>query len=379
MRGLLLLFAVWTALPSWSADWSGRLSLAGVANSDGGHANQQGARWMVEEADEENHWSIHLRAQRYQRSGIASASTHSSAQFRYRTLSADLLNNAEGQSTTTMELDRLFYRRELEDLTLSIGRQPIDWGHGHLWQPLNLFGAFAPTDLDTAYKPGIDVAMVEWFPQPLSSVTLLLALAPEHGGEQNSTALHARHPLGEASELSWVLGDVIGYRMAGASIDSSYGDLGWRLEGRYSRAADGREGLFWIAGLQHQFENGVVLDLEWYDNDLGASHKAELAQVNSDELVTKGLQSVLSRNLLGMSLSDDLTPLLHGGYTFLLSDLGEGRSWLQQMDLTHSLSNESKLLFSLLLANGEELDGAMPQSEFGHWADSLTVRYQYYF
>ena len=59
-------------------------------------------------------------------------------------------------------------------------------------------------------------------------------------------------------------------------------------------------------------------------------------------------------------MSDDLTPLLRGSYTLLLSPLREADnerhlSSLHQFTLLYSLSDESDLLLSALLTNGRGL------------------------
>jgi hypothetical protein len=54
-------------------------------------------------------------------------------------------------------------------------------------------------------------------------------------------------------------------------------------------------------------------------------------------------------------------------------------SLLNQLNLNYSLSDESELLLSVLVANGKEAAAAVPQSEFGDLPDTLTLRYQYYF
>jgi hypothetical protein len=105
----------------------------------------------------------------------------------------------------------------------------------------------------------------------------------------------------------------------------------------------------------------------------------------SDELVASGVQQHLSRQLIGISLSRDITPLLNGGYTILGSVLENDRgsndcSFMHQLNLTYSVSNESDLLISLMRADGRGLSMANePRSEFGHIPMSLTLRLRFYF
>ncbi|MBT4079341.1 MAG: hypothetical protein HOE82_01885 [Gammaproteobacteria bacterium] len=362
-----------------ASEQGGRLSLVGVVDEHGASANQQGLRWMVDDGVEASEWSLHLRATRQQHSGGATASNHSSRLFRAHSLQTV---HGSGSQQLQAEVDRLLFRHYFEGVTVSLGRQPIEWGAGHFWQPTNLLGAFSPTDLDTAYKPGIDAALLEWSPQELSAVSVVHTASP--ATQQNSTAAHYRSVLGVESEFTLVVGQVIGHKMVGGSLESSWGTLGVRLEGRATQRQSGEQSRLWVVGAQYQFEEGTLLDLEWYENSRGAEQEHQLLAASSDLLVLSGLLPQSSRNLLGVSLSRDLTPLLRGGYMLLASRLegvgGESHSsLLNQLNLNYSLSDESELLLSVLVANGKEAAAAVPQSEFGDLPDTLTLRYQYYF
>ena len=99
-----------------------------------------------------------------------------------------------------------------------------------------------------------------------------------------------------------------------------------------------------------------------------------------DRLVAFGLQPHLGRQVLGIGVDRDFTPLLRGSYKFLASPLDDGRSLLHQFSVVYSVSNESDLLFSVLYATGEELsDGGVQRSEFGHLPSAATLRYRVYF
>ena len=98
-----------------------------------------------------------------------------------------------------------------------------------------------------------------------------------------------------------------------------------------------------------------------------------------------GLQQQLGRHVLGMSLNRTMTPLLSGNYLMLASGLkGAGNntslSLLHQVSFIYSLSNESDLLFALLIATGKGVSAVgVSQSEFGHAPASAMLRYRRYF
>ncbi len=388
--------------PATAVELTGRFSMLGATAQaqagDWGYsgadrntllADQQSLRLMAEGNSDNVEWSAHLRSARLHRHGLVTSANHSSSLFRYTDLGDELLDESDATSSTTVryELDRLYYRRNFSDYSLSVGRQAIDWGSGRFWQPLNVFGSFAPTDLDTDYKPGIDAFSIDYFPSALSGVTAVYAVAPkDQSNIKDSGALHYRRQVGELSEMAVVVGSITGNTVIGGSFESSWNNVGWRIEGlHYSLRDSDEKALFWIAGVDYQLSDGTLLSAEYYDNSRGAMDEAELVNVFADELVATGLQQQLSRQLVGVGGTRELTPLLSGSYTLLGSILKnqEGTStwsYLHQVNLTYSVSDESDLLASLLLPGGKGVSASdEPQSEFGHTPLSFALRLRFYF
>jgi hypothetical protein len=387
---------------AWAAEFTGRFAMLGTtAHAEAGDwgyqgtagdvitADQQGLRLMLEEGGELAEWSAHLRLVRTHTYGLTTPQAHSSELFRYSALGGTLLDEGDGTTATVIryELDRLSYRRQFRDTALTFGRQPIDWGSGRFWQPLNLFGSFAPTDLDTDYKPGIDSVALDYFPSPFASLSAVYAFAPQGQATiKDSGALHYRRQVGELSEMALVAGSISGNTALGGSFESAWRGIGWRIEGVHYRLEEPDEqALFWIAGLDYQFANGTLLSAEYYDNSRGAVSQEEMADMSSDPLLVSGLQQQLSRRLVGLGLARDLTPLLSGGYTLLgslLENDSGSHAWslLHQFNLIYSVSNESDLLMSLLLPDGKGLSSSdEPRSEFGHIPAAFTLRLRFYF
>lgn len=357
-----------------------------AAESDWPSADQQSLRLMLDDVSDRGDWSLHLKSRRLHSNGLPLDAAATADRFRFRPLAQDWVDRGHPDDGTRIgyEIDRAVYRWQQGDLALSVGRQAIDWGAGRFWQPLNVFGAFAPTDLDTDFKPGIDAAMLDWYPGPLSAFTVAYVVSPQDESIEDSLALHYRRQLGTGMALAVLAGRVREANVVGASLEGELGGMGWRVEAaRHGRGEDRDDYLFWVAGVDYQLDDGTLLIAEWYDN--GAGQTNGLPGLTAADGITPGLVPHLGRQVLGLGAEKDLTPLLRGSYTLLASPLraddGERQpSLLHQLNLTWSLSNESDLLVSLLVASGRGLaDDGSPRSEFGHLPTSLTIRWRHYF
>lgn len=400
-----LLLAPVTLVNLQSAEFTGRFSMLGstakATRGDIGYPNQdrtltadqQSLRVMLDERKNNSAWSVHVKMARQHLSNIPFTDEHSSDLFRYNTLSTHWLDESNSNNATRIgyEVDQAHYKHNLKNMTFTLGRQPIDWGSARLWQPLNVFGAFSPTDLDTDYKPGIDAARLDWFPSDFSALSAVYAFSSSDNDaiEKNTnSALHYRSKIGMQSEYALLAANIIDYQIFGASFESAWAGLGWRVEAaRYKETNTNKNSFFWVAGVDYQFKNGAIMTAEWYENDRGASNVTSLINTNtqSDTLIKYGLQQQLVQRVFGVSINKDITPLVNAGYTLLASPLkdSEGKqnsSFLHQINLTYSVSNESDLLFSFQSASGKGLNTVgKAQSEFGHISASVAIRLRFYF
>ena len=389
---------------AYAAEFTGRFSMLGstarATQGDIGYLNkdntltadQQSVRLMLEDTKDNSEWSVHAKMVRIHLSDIAFNDNHSSDLFRYTELSSNWLDESDTNNASRFgyEIDRAVYKQRYKKITFSFGRQSIDFGSGRFWQPLNVFGSFAPTDLDTDFKPGIDAARLDWFTSDLSSLTAVYAFSPSDNvtiEKKTNSAVHFRSLVGEQSEYALLAASIIDKYIIGASFESAWKGMGWRIEGaHYNDSKTNENSLFWIAGADYQFANGALLTAEWYENSRGANDVTSLSNTNflTDSLIKYGLQQQLSQRVFGLSINKEFSPLLNGTYTLLASPLKDidgklNTALLHQFNVSYSVSNESDILFSLQLANGRGLNGLKPQSEFGHIPTSVAVRLRFYF
>ncbi len=282
-------------------------------------------------------------------------------------------------------VDQAYLRVFGSAYTFTAGRQPIDYGTGRLWQPLNVFGAFAPTDLDTEFKPGVDALTVDWYPGAFSSLTTTLVAASRQASQDPSFSSKYRQLLGEDVDMNLLAGYVVGHCLAGFSIEGEWQGMGWRWE---ALATD--ESFFSVTGVDYQFSEehwsgGVRLVAELYFHSGGSTQASMVAETAGNELVQHGLQPHVGRHLVGLSLDKSLTPLVTGGYLVMLNPLESTSSrWrlssLHQATFRVSAGENTEVILALQIGAGEGLDArGLPQSEFGAVPGRFTFRWASYF
>lgn len=412
----------WT-FESWTVDNSARLSGYGGFYGDDSsqlfdnRQQQLSLRLMSTGSSPDQQHSLtghlKLRHQTFSSPSVAQGSSESAIDY-FR--AAEISDNRHWNSCDEVsqgdicfqggyDLDRLFYRYQPDSgqYRVTLGRQAIDWGTGRFWQPLNLFGSFAPTDLDTDYKAGIDALVGEYYSGYFSSITLAY-LPTSHsireeaianrGADEDSLALHYRTLMESGGEVTLLAGRVMQRSTLGFAWESSF-DLTDNLSGIGSRieavlyepdgVLSGSEGetekrsTLMIAGVDYQTQSdnelldGILINLELYQASNGADKASELNKVRQSALVKQGIQPQLSEQVIGLGLGKTLSPLWQGNYTGLFSTLSGGASQLHQVSAVYSVSDEGDLLLSLLSGNGPDA------SEFGAVPTILSARLRVYY
>lgn len=403
-----------------------------VFPNDPAQADQQSIRLMLEDDNEfsteleqdavnhNNEWSIHIKTSRQYRYGVVDGQLtpfRSVDAFRQDNIVSEYMSHTwhehSGKYSATKigyEIDRLSYKHTYDRVSVTVGRQPIDWGRGRFWQPFNIFGAFAPIDLDTEYKSGVDALNIEWYPSDFSSMNLVYVEVPNQidpienpltfdsnfdAASKNAMALHYRFTLFETVGSSLLLADVLDTRLIGLSFESDINGMGWRVESvlRYQQENLDKSRLsknhhFTVAGIDYQFENSLLLSVEGYINTQGYNNRDDLIRYKNYSSLQSvlGLQPYLTSRVMGIGLANNITPLLNLSYSAFISPLKESReshsydvSSLHQLTALYSLTDESDLMLSVLLSNGEPVKDGNQQSEFGAVSNSMTVRWRMYF
>jgi len=322
------------------------------------------------------HNQLTMQVQSDPHSGIALGRGHEPR--RWLPLQADLAT--QGGFALRENLDWAFVELTLGPLTLTAGRQPITFGRGKLWKPLDLISTFSLTEVDTEYKPGTDALRLDWTLRPRTNLTLVAA-----GGRfdddllrGSSFALRAKQGLSRA-EVGLLAGLVRRDVVLGADavIDAGRFDLYTELalhiltDDSLTPGEPNTAGtvLRALVGATFKPTTRLTLSPELYFNGFGSWRPREYVRVALSDRVAMGEMYNLGRVYLGGIVQWEAHPLLNltGGVIANPVD----PSGLLSLGLNYSLANNMALVAGGYIPVGRLPDlrtvGPVPEprSEFG--------------
>ena len=152
---------------------------------------------------------------------------------------------------TIAEKDRYIWRHRLDRLNMTIpaengfirlGRQAVAWGNGVLFNPMDLFNPFAPTDIDRDYKVGDDMAYTRINFSARSDFQLLYVPrqdVDDHKVKWNDSSLAGKiHLAHGAAEFDVMAGRHYSDVVAGLGVTTRLGQAALRVDGTWTFLKD---------------------------------------------------------------------------------------------------------------------------------------------
>ncbi|MCF8083082.1 MAG: hypothetical protein K9M96_08305 [Deltaproteobacteria bacterium] len=215
---------------------------------------------------------------------------------------------------------------------IRLGRQALTWGHGMIFNPLDLFNPFAPTDIYRDYKIGDDMAVME-FPLARSSNLQFLYVArrnPETGQlgfDEASLAGKFHFALG-TNEMEFLAAHHYEDVVVGMGSLGYLGAAAWRADVSYtflgSEAKDQEGFVSLVANLDYSWtwwDKNVYGLVEFYYNGLGERNYWDtLTNPPLAQRLARGELFTLGRIYLAGSIQIELHPLL-SLYVSLITNL----------------------------------------------------------
>ncbi len=258
-------------------------------------------------------------------------------------------------------LYRAYLRFQSEKFNLSLGRQRIAWGSGKFWNPTDIFNPFNPIQIERDERIGVDSIDMEFFLKPMTSFNLVYA--PKDSSSRSKGALKFKNTY---KDLDFsILGGKSGRdRIIGGDFSTTIMDGGFRGEILTHFVPNRKNYYQFILNYDYTFRNSFYVLVEYFHNS-GPLRENEFLQ-----LVDRGTHT-LTRNLFGINLGYDITPLLRADLYIIYGVKNEG------------LFLHPKLRYSILqnleLVGGMQWFNRKKGSEF-EFENNLYFAYiQYYF
>jgi hypothetical protein len=215
-------------------------------------------------------------------------------------------------------LDRLFFSMKASWGDVIAGRQAITWGNGLVFNPMDLFNPFSPSDTIRDYKQGDDLVSVRF--------------NPEQGGEFNIIYVPRRNVITKdvdfksaslAGKFHFFINDSEMDIMAALHYDEivlglgSTGNLGeaaWRCDLVWSTLEDENGYFEFVANIDYSWvwlKKNMYGLIEYYHNGLGENNYTNaMADPIVLERLDRGELFVLGKDYVSAQIQMELHPLL---------------------------------------------------------------------
>ena len=279
--------------------------------------------------------------------------------------------------------------------SLRVGRQAITWGNGLIFNPMDLFNPFAPTEVDRDYKAGDDLISTQIYLPRSSELQLLYVIRrnPEtHDVSANESSFAAKwHLSGGTTEYDIMAARHYEDYVLGIGSRGYLADTAWRIDATWTDLtdpdADSPDGyLSLVANMDYSWvwwEKNFYGLVEFYFNGLGeGDYEDAFGNKDIGELQARGELFVLGRYYASATVQVELHPLLQVYFT-AINNLKDPSGVLQPRTTWDMGQN-------LQMTLGANMYYGAPDTEFGgilipgttirtRPVDSLYLWLTYYF
>jgi len=268
-------------------------------------------------------------------------------------------------------IDRLFLQYNGKKLTLTIGRQRINWGVNMVWQPNDIFNSFNYLDFNYPERPGSDAVRFQYFTGMTSSVELAYKI-----DAQNQSTYAAKYAFNRWNYDFQLMGGLMNdeYWVAGFGFSGSIGGAGFNGEAAYyipkSNSVDEKETLIATLGTNYMFKNNLFINIGALLNSAGTTDKVTRSMFTMMENIS-ALDYTKSLANLFASASYPITPLINLDVSTMVNPFDN--SFYIGPSLNISLNNNVSLYFIAQTFWGEN------GSEYGDIGQMYFSRLQWNF
>jgi len=250
------------------------------------------------------------------------------------------LDGGEGLAWTARP-DWLLVEGRMPHLTLTLGRQPITFGHALLFTPLDLVAPFHPAVLDQEYKPGVDAARLDAYAGTSTHLSAVAAYAGSWDLDGLVLCATGQTTVG-VWDLGLLAGAVHGDLVAGLTTTGSLGPIGLWAEGTLTVPTDDEDPFVRaVVGGEARPGDRWFLAAEAYVQTNGASDPGDYLEQSSGARYARGEVWEMGRYYAGLSGSYELSPIVQIS-AFALANLADPSAMVGPA-LSWSVSDEASV------------------------------------
>ena len=212
-------------------------------------------------------------------------------------------------------LDRLYLEYSKDKWEIRVGRQRVNWGISTIWNPNDIYNAFAFTDFDYEERPGSDALRIKYYSGVTSSIEVV-AKAADHINEAVIAGMlkfnkwnYDFQLLSGIVQNEWALGGGWAGNIKNAGFKGEW-TLFLPLEAQQANS------FAFTLGTDYVFANGLYANIGYLYNSNGTTSDNILGLFNF-ELSAKNLYPYRHGILLQGSIP--ISPLINGSMAIIYS------------------------------------------------------------
>ncbi len=297
-------------------------------------------------------------------------------------------SSADDRTLLTQTIDRLAIGYSAPDFVVRVGRQALTWGAGTMFHPMDLVDPFAPNTVDTEYKPGVDMAYMQWLYDDGSDLQLIAVPRRIRSGspvamDASTLALQYHHAVGELG-TTWLLARDHGDWTVGLGVGGALGGAVWNVEVVPTFEQEGRPKTSALANISTAMtllQRNATVFAEYYHNGFGITGSDvafDALPAGLTDRLARGQVFNTSKSYLAAGMTLEWTPLLNI-LPSIIVNLDDG-SLYTAAEGNWSLSDNSNLILGAQVPVGRDGTeyGGLPASGSSapYVAPALTVYLQ---
>jgi len=246
--------------------------------------------------------------------------------------------------------DRFSLTLQPDSGTIRIGRQALTWGNGLLFNPMDLFNPFAPTDIERDYKVGDDMVTTQFTIDKIGGIQLLYVPRrdpADHNVKWSNSSLAGKiHFVAGTTEFDIMAAHHYEDFIVGIASTGYFKDAAWRLDATWTFLDEDNDMngfLSLVANMDYSWawwKKNFYGFMEFYFNGIGDENYSEaISNPAITERLIRGDLFVLGRKYLSTGIEMELHPLIKANLT-VISNIADPSGIIQPhvvFDLTEEI------------------------------------------